>query len=108
MFIGALATLFAFDSFSGDSSIWEKLFGFLLGLIPGVAIMLVVYFLWCKERILGIVLTIGGIVMIYFFSALENFPDDLERLIIPLPVFIIGIILIIFARNKQKGCCKIK
>lgn len=108
MFIGALATLFAFDSFSGDTSIGEKLLGFLIGLTPGVTILAVVYFLWCKERILGVVLSVLGIVMIYFFSNLQNFPNELERLLIPLPIFIIGIILIIFGRNKQKGCCKIK
>ena len=45
----------------------EKLFGFLISTIPGVVVMLLVYFLWCKEKTLGVILIILGSIMAFFF-----------------------------------------
>ena len=45
MFAGAMFILLAFDTFSIDAPFIEKLFGFLISTIPGVVVMLLVYFL---------------------------------------------------------------
>ena len=108
MFVGALFILLAFDSFSGDSKVWEKIGGFLISTIPGIFVMLLVYFLWCKEKILGVILIVVSIAMMIFIGVFRDFPKELEGMFIFLPIFLSGIMFLVFGENKQKGCCKVK
>lgn len=108
MFIGGVIILLAFDSLFGDANVWEKIGGFVISTIPGILLMAIVYFLWCKENLLGWILVILGIAMMFFFRVFVDFPNEMGGMIIFAPIFITGVILVVFGRNKQKGCCKIK
>lgn len=106
MFAGAMFILLAFDTFSIDAPFIERLFGFFISIIPGVTIMLLVYFLWCKEKTLGTILVILGVVMSFFFGMFEDFPEQLGSIIIIGPIFFGGLLFMIFGNNrkKRKGC----
>lgn len=92
-------SLFALDSFDGDSSLGEKLLGFLIHLIP-TFILIILYFLGLKyEKIVGAIAIILGLV--YIFTALGRF-DFLTYVLISGPLFLVGILYIIYGIKKGK------
>jgi peptidoglycan/LPS O-acetylase OafA/YrhL len=100
--VGAMFVLFAIDVFGMDYKWYELLFGFFISILPGIVLIALVYFLWKRERQLGIVITLVGIFMVVFFGAFEEFPERLGTLIVVLPVVIAGLILYFYGSTKNK------
>lgn len=101
LLIGVLFILLAGDAFSLDLPWYERLFGFVISTIPGVLLILLVYFLWNKEFYLGVILTLLGGIMIWFFGVFEEFPERLGTLFVVMPVLLAGVVLLVYGKQKE-------
>ncbi len=54
-------SMFAFDSFSGERTFWQKAGGFLIHLLPSFILIALLVLAWKRELIGGIILTIIGL-----------------------------------------------
>ncbi len=66
LFIG-LISLFAFDVFEGDSSLWGKILGFLIHLTPTYVLLALLFIAWKWPLPGGILFILAGAA--YFFFA---------------------------------------
>ncbi|MBM3137146.1 MAG: hypothetical protein FJZ98_03040 [Chloroflexi bacterium] len=66
----AMISLFAFDMFEGNSSIWEKLLGFLIHLIPTYVLVILLVIAWKLPLPGGILFILAG--SSYFLFASEQ------------------------------------
>lgn len=99
---GLLFILLAFDVFSMEGTIWEKIGGFLISIIPGLIVIGILYFLWHKEKILGYLLTSVSIVGVFFFGVFEEFPERLGTLGVIGPALFGGLLFIFIGENTKK------
>lgn len=56
-------SLFAFDSFSSERTIWQNIAALLMNLIPSFVLLAALIFAWKWENIGGIMLIIVGVVL---------------------------------------------
>lgn len=94
-------SVFAFDSFSPNLSIWQQIRAFLLHLTPSFVLFAFLAVAWKWELIGGLIFTTIGIVaspFIYFHNYRMNHSvgsSILVILIVSIPFVIIGILFII-------------
>jgi len=95
IFIGFLS-LFALDVFSGEATLFQKLLGFLMHLIPSFILIIVLMISWRKPIIGGIMfMVLGGAFSVHF----RIYPSELLTfLIIPFSLIAIGILFVVFGR----------
>jgi hypothetical protein len=88
-------SLFALDSFDGDGSIWVKIGGFLIHLIPSYVLIIAAIIAWKNEFVGGIAYFVLG------FFAILWLRDNLASLLIVIPLFIIGALFLAASRYKE-------
>lgn len=80
-------SLFAFDVFSGDATLIEKIGGFLIHLIPSYLLIFILLISWKKPLVGGVMFLILSIVFTLYF---KTYTAVLNFLIVSFPVAIIG------------------
>lgn len=104
----AFMSLFAFDSFRPDNTIWENILSLIIHLLPSVTLAAILVIAWKWEFTGGIILAITGLAWTIFIflinyqrtgSASKSFFIILG---LGLPFIIAGILFIISYFNKQK------
>lgn len=95
--LGGFIILMAFDVFgTTEGSIWYIIGGFLISIAPGVGLILIVIFLWKKEKILGIFMILLGIGLFFLFKFYRETAEKwLTILMVEVPTIIGGIILLL-------------
>ena len=58
-----LVSMFAFDVFSPDLTIWQQILALLIHLIPSFILTAILIVAWKWEKIGGIILTITGVIL---------------------------------------------
>ena len=98
--ISCFIVIMAFDTFSGDQSIWNKIGGFLISCSPGIALAAIAWLLRKKELILGILILVSAV---FLFILFRFYVDPLEKLLtiatVILPLLFAGVVLIL-SNNK--------
>lgn len=84
--------LFAFD-------MWGQWLGFLMHLIPSFIIIIMLAIAWNKQLIGGILFILFGVVSIFYF---HTYKVLMIFSIISLPLFIIGLLFMIYNNIKEK------
>jgi hypothetical protein len=92
--------MFSFDVFEGDSSLGNKLLGFLMHNIPVLILVLILAVAWKKELWGGILIVLAVIGLMIFFHV---FAGNLGALVVLVPFLLAGILFIAcyFAGQKQ-------
>ncbi len=95
--VGAFFLIMSFSAFDLDGSIWVKIGGYIINSSPGIVLILLTYFLKKQNFILGIFLILAAIASIVFFDLFESVIDKIiVILFVPVPLFVSGIIFIIY------------
>lgn len=98
--LGLFFIIMAFDMFDPQYTWWEKIFGFLVSILPGVVIILLNYLLRKKQLILGVILLAAGIFFFFFFRFHQDFGEKIITVLtVELPIIFSGIIFIL-SRNR--------
>ncbi|XFA98915.1 hypothetical protein ACAG96_08565 [Candidatus Izemoplasma sp. B36] len=102
--VGVFFLVMSFSVFDLDGSIWERVGGYLINSSPGIALILINYFLRKRHLLLGIILILAAIASIMFFDLYENIIDKIfVILFVPVPLFASGIIYIIYHTKYSDG-----
>ena len=105
--VGLFFLIMSFSAFSLEGSIWYKIGGYFINSSPGIALILLNYFLRKEHLIKGIILILLAISSIIFFKLYIDVLDKIiVVLVVPFPLIISGIIFIIYHKKyicKQKG-----
>lgn len=104
IFIAFLA-IFALDVFEGESSIFEKMIGLFIHLLPNFILLVILIIAWKNEKIGGILFVLLSVVFTYFFKTYTN-PHSF--IFVSLPVFVIGILFFIQWNFRKIQKSKIK
>ena len=95
-------TMFSFDVFGGQSSLWSMIAGFFIHSIPSITLLLLLIISWHRPKLGGIMfLTFAGIFMIvYLITMWERFGLRVFPLLLILdgPIILTGILF--FQDNK--------
>lgn len=92
-------SIFAFDVFENNLSFWQTVLALLIHLIPTFLIFLILALSWKWEWIGGAAYILLS--FIYIFWAWNRFPL-VVFLLIPLPLFLIGVLFLIGWFNKKQ------
>lgn len=102
-------SMFALDSFDGNSSIWQKLAGFAVHLIPSYILTAFLLIAWKWERIGGVIFIVIGLAFIPFIIT-HNYAmnhsiwwTSLVVLTINLPFIVVGGLFILSYHVKKKN-----
>lgn len=101
-------SMFAFDSFSPDYTLWHNLLALLIHLLPSLIMLAVLLIAWKWELAGGIILTATGIawsILIYVLNLKRTgIPGKALNvvLLLGLPLIVTGILFIIDHYNKSK------
>jgi hypothetical protein len=92
--------MFSFDVFEGDSSLGNKLLGFLMHNIPVLILAVILAIAWKKELWGGILIVLAAIAMMFYFHV---FTGNWGALIILVPFLVAGILFIVCHYAGQKS-----
>ncbi len=102
-------SMFAFDVFSPDLTIWQQIIALLIHLIPSFILTGILIIAWRWEKIGGIILTSTGVILcilVFYLNYKRNGFSFVQSLInasiLCLPFVIAGILFIISDRRKQR------
>lgn len=102
-------SMFAFDVFSPDLTIWQQIIALLIHLIPSFILTGILIIAWKWEKIGGIILTSTGVILcilVFYLNYKRNGFSFVQSLInasiLCLPFVIAGILFIISDRRKQR------
>lgn len=99
--IGAFIILMAIDVFSLDSPVIELIGGFFISSLPGVALILYVYFFWRKPMYLGIGTIVLNTFFLILFQFLTHIPESLPMIFLMIvPLYIIGILFVLEGKKR--------
>lgn len=90
-------SIFAFDVFSPEYSIFDMIIGFLIHLIPSFILIIVTIIAWKKEFLGGILFILLSILFTIFFN---TYKEIISFILISLILFIIGLLFILFSRTR--------
>ncbi len=91
LLLGAFIVLMAFDSFDGTDTFWGMLLEFLMNSIPGIVLFVVIFLLWKRELILGIIMFALAIGLFFLFKFYRNgFENWLTMIIVEVPLLTSG------------------
>jgi len=88
-----ILSLFAFDVFAIEASIFQQIGGFLIHLTPPAILLIILIFFWKKPLYSGFIYILVGIVFALLFNAYNNIYSLLLLSIVPA---VLGILFIIF------------
>jgi prolipoprotein diacylglyceryltransferase len=104
-----LVSMFAFDVFSPDLTIWQQILALLIHLIPSFILIAILIVAWKWEKIGGIILTVTGVilfVLVFIINYRRNNFSLTQSLInvsiLCLPFIIAGVLFIISHNRKHK------
>ncbi len=100
--VGAFFIVMAFDVFEIEGTFWEKLGGFFISISPGLVLILLVSFFWNNEIVLGIGFIPLSIFLTILFNVFEDMPEHLMTLTITGPIFVAGILFIIYGIKTKR------
>ncbi len=102
-----LVSMFAFDVFSPDLTIWQQILALLIHLIPSFILTGILIIAWKWEKTGGIILTITGVILFIFVFHINygqrnfSFIQSLINVsIICLPFIIAGVLFIVSHSRK--------
>ncbi len=102
--LGAFFILMSFDMFSEDATVLEMIGGFLIHASPGIAIILINYFLRKKDLIIGIIYLAASIFFFIFFKFYKEILDKLLTIFtVMTPSLFAGIVFTISGYHKIKN-----
>lgn len=95
--VGAFFIILSLDVFTTvEGTVLELIGGFLINSIPGIVLILLVWLLWNKEWILGLILIVLGTLMTFFFGFFEEFPERLLTFFtIVFPLYVVAVIFLV-------------
>jgi hypothetical protein len=94
----------SFDVFEGNASVTEKLLELLMHLVLPFIMLIVLIIAWRKPQIGGILCIILGVGLGFWFRVWKVFTSqgvNLATLVIVLLIAIIGILFIVFGRQRK-------
>ncbi len=98
--LGVFMMFLGLSAFDLELSFWGRLFGFLMQCIPGIALILLNYFLRKHELVLGILMIGVAIFFFFFFRLYREISESwLTILTVAVPPLACGIIFVI-TRNR--------
>jgi len=103
-----LVSMFAFDSFSPERTLWQNTFAFLMHLLPSFVLIAILVVAWKWEKVGGIILTIVGIVLsglIFMLNFKRNHSVWMSLLIVLMvciPFVVAGVLFIVSDYKKKK------
>ena len=102
-------SLFAFDVFSPELTVWQQILALLMHLIPSFILLGLLIVAWKWERVGGIILTVIGLVFLVLVFNLNHhrnqFPvkqSIINASIICLPFVLAGVLFVVSYYRKQK------
>lgn len=104
----AFISIFAFDAFDPDLTIWKQIQGFAMHLIPSFVLLLILLIAWKWELIGGIIFLLIGLGLspvIYFHNYRMNGSVWMSLGVISmitLPFILVGVLFILGHWNKKK------
>jgi len=103
-------SLFAFDSFSAERTIWQNIGAFLMHLIPSFVLLAILIAAWRWENIGGIILIIVGVIFgvlvfnINFNQRHFTLWQSIRNVsLVCFPFVLAGILFLLSHRAKKKG-----
>jgi len=104
-----LVSMFAFDVFSPDLTIWQQILALLIHLIPSFILIAILIVAWKWEKIGGIILTVTGVILFILVFNINyrqrNFSLTQSLInvsILCLPFIIAGVLFIVSYNRKHK------
>ena len=99
--IGALIIILAIDVFDLDEyTVLERIGGFLLSSLPGILLIVYVYFCWNKPLYLGIGTLAINTFFLILFQFLTHIPESLPMIFVMIiPLYIIGVLFILESKK---------
>lgn len=100
-------SMFAFDAFNPEKTIWQQIGDFLIHLIPSFVLIIILIIAWKREFIGGIIFTLIGLgfspfIFIHNYNMNESIWMSLFIiLIITIPFVIAGILFILSHKMKK-------
>jgi len=110
----AFISIFAFDAFDSELTLWKQIQDFAMHLMPSFLLLLVLLVAWKWELIGGIIflfigLALSPIIYIHNYHMNGSVWMSLSVIItITFPFILVGVLFIIGHRNKQKQAKVIK
>ena len=102
-------SMFAFDVFSPDLTIWQQILALLIHLIPSFILIAILIVAWKWEKIGGIILTVTGVILFILVFNINyrqrNFSLTQSLInvsILCLPFIIAGVLFIVSYNRKHK------
>jgi len=103
LLLGAFIIFMAIDSFDGTDTFWGMLLEFLMNSIPGIVIFAMVFLLWKRELILGILMFALAIGLFFLFKFYRNgFENWLTMIIVETPLLTGGVLFTLNHFKVQK------
>jgi len=99
--IGAFIIILAVDVFQMDEyTVLEQIGGFAISILPGVLLIVYVYFCWNKPLYLGIGTIAINTFFLILFQFLTHIPESLPMIFVMIvPLYIIGILFILESKK---------
>jgi peptidoglycan/LPS O-acetylase OafA/YrhL len=101
-------SLFAMDSFEGDYTVWEKIAGFMIHMIPSFVLVVILIIAWKWELAGGILLIVLGFIGGYLlfdmnFDRMHSVKYALlPVLLIAFPIIVSGFLFLVdYYKNKK-------
>lgn len=105
-------SMFAFDVFSSDDTLWRQMGRFLVHLTPSFILLAFLIIAWRRELLGGIIFSIVGIgltPLIYQHNYAINHSVGTSIgvvMMVTFPLIVTGVLFIISSRRKKKQCSK--
>lgn len=102
--LGAFFILMSFDVFSEGATVLEMIGGFLIHASPGIAIILINFFLRKQELIIGIIYLAATVFFFIFFKFYQEFLEKLLTIFVVItPSLFSGVVFTIVGCQKLKA-----
>ncbi len=104
----AFISIFAFDAFNPDHTIWQQIQDFALHLIPSFLLLLILVIAWKWELVGGMIFLIIGlalspVIFMHNYQMNGSIWISLGVIIaITIPFILVGVLFILSHRNKKK------
>jgi len=100
LLLGAFIIFMSFDSFDGTDTIGGMLLEFFMNSLPGIAIIVLAFFLWKHEFIFGIVMLTLAIFLFFLFKFYRNgFENWITMLVVEIPLLTSGVLFILHKKE---------
>lgn len=99
--VGAFIIFMSIDVFSMGESVILLIGGFLISSLPGIALIIFVWYFWKRELFLGIITLVLNTGFLILFQFLSNIPESLPMIFaMIIPLYAIGILFVLEGKKR--------